>query len=348
MIRKIFHRFYVISIIILITLFTVQSASAKTVIADPANTLSIDELEQITSDCDTITEHFDTSIYITITKEMGSKDDYQKYMNTIGNDKDTPKNLVFLFISTKKNASIIYITSYGVIKDKMTQKRCDRIASNIEHDIEDGKYYDALHAFTNTIHDYLGKSPTLDIFLFKVFPHIILSIALAVLLLYLMLHFKAPETNGPLKTYLNAKESKIYGRLDHFTELEEVRTQKKTLKEYITSLRNRIATFFMPLWDKVYEHIEPYIATYQKKRRDKKREKEKTKGKGHKKNNKKGKINDDDHGNDISDEFEYGDATLKTDASLTQNAPKRNTSGKANVVSKDLINEVARMNAKDK
>lgn len=346
MMKKKLYGFYLLSILILASVFSAQTASAKTVIADPANTLSIDELEQITSYCDTINDHFDASIYITITKEMGAKDNYQKYMDKIGKDNNSPKKLVFLFVGLKESTPIVHITSYGTIQDKMTQKRCDRIASHIEGDIEDGDYYEALDSFTDTVHEYLGKSPTLDRIFFRVLPHILLSIVLGILLLYLMLHFRAPDTKSPLKTYLNTKQSKLYGRLDHFAGTKEVRVKKKTFKEAIKAICDKIAALFMPLWDKAYEHLDPYIATYQKKRRDKKREKEKTKNAGRRKTKKKGKNDDNDEDN--TDEFEYVDGMLKSRSRTVETPSDRNTSEKANVVSKDLINEVAKMNSKEK
>ena len=168
-----------------------------------------------------------------------------------------------------------------------------------------------------------------------------------------MLHFKMPETKGPLKVHLNPEQSRIYGHLDHFAEVEEVRTSKKSFKEHLNSLCRQIATFFQPLWDKAYEHLEPYIATYEKNRRDKKREKERHKGGKHrntkkpstKKNHTQG-IDEDSVTLEYPDtDFENGTFSGKEPDISTSS--KRNPSRKANVVSKDLINQVARMNAKD-
>ena len=45
-----------------------HNAAAKTVIADTAHALSTDESDQIIEQCDTIYDHYNTSVYITITK----------------------------------------------------------------------------------------------------------------------------------------------------------------------------------------------------------------------------------------------------------------------------------------
>ena len=61
-----------------------HNAAAKTVIADTAHALSTDESDQIIEQCDTIYDHYNTSVYITITKKLGDQDDYIKYMDKIG------------------------------------------------------------------------------------------------------------------------------------------------------------------------------------------------------------------------------------------------------------------------
>ena len=58
-----------------------HNAAAKTVIADTAHALSTDESDQIIEQCDTIYDHYNTSVYITITKKLGDQDDYIKYMD---------------------------------------------------------------------------------------------------------------------------------------------------------------------------------------------------------------------------------------------------------------------------
>ena len=102
-----------------------HNAAAKTVIADTAHALSTDESDQIIEQCDTIYDHYNTSVYITITKKLGDQDDYIKYMDKIGNDKNAPKNLIFLLVGTKKDHAVVALRSYGSIQKKMTQKRSD-------------------------------------------------------------------------------------------------------------------------------------------------------------------------------------------------------------------------------
>ena len=134
-----------------------HNPAAKTVIADTAHALSTDESDQIIEQCDTIYDHYNTSVYITITKKLGDRDDYIKYMDNIGNDKNAPKNLIFLLVGTKKDHAVVALRSYGSIQKKMTQKRCDRIASSIDRQIKKGRYVAALNDFTDTVHEYLGK-----------------------------------------------------------------------------------------------------------------------------------------------------------------------------------------------
>lgn len=331
MIKRIISSFLFGISLFLFAILIPQNANAKTVIADTAHALSIDESDLLTEQCDTIYDHYNTSIYITISKKLGSNDNYTKYMDTIGNDKNAPKNLIFLLIGTKKEHTIVAVRSYGSIQKKMTQKRCDRIASSIEHQITKGHYAAALTDFTNTVHEYLGKSPALDRIYFKVFPQVVVSILLAVLLLYRMLHFHAPKTPGPLALHLSKTNSQVYGTLDHFAGAEQIRVTPKTLKQHLQTALQAVRLFFAPLYEKVMDYLDPYLATYRKKRRDKKKEKE-----AMRKKKKNSANSDSDQKNPSQSSSPYN----------TSNAGKQTQ--KANVVSKDLINEVARQNAKRK
>ena len=324
-----------------------QNASAKTVIADTAHALSMDESDQITEQCDTIYDHYNTSVYITITKKIGNNDDYINYMDKIGNDKNAPKNLIFLLVSAKKDHSVVAIRSYGSIQKKMTQKRCDRIASSIERKTAKGNYADALTDFTDTVHEYLGKSPALDRIYFKVLPQILVSILLAILILYRMLHFHAPKAESPLAIHLSRTNSQVYGSLDHFAGTEQIRVTPKTIKQRFQKILQTIGSFFAPLYDKAMEYLEPYLATYQKKRRDKKKAKEEARKKKKKDSANTSSKKDPAQNSSPNHASTPGRQTAKANTvskDLINEVARQNA--KANTVSKDLINEVARQNAK--
>lgn len=84
-----------------------QRANAATVITDGANLLTAKEAEQIRSQCESILTQYDTSIYIVTSNKIGGQDDFEGYMEKIGNAADAPKNMILLFISTKKMAMFI-------------------------------------------------------------------------------------------------------------------------------------------------------------------------------------------------------------------------------------------------
>ena len=326
-----------------------HNAAAKTVIADTAHALSTDESDQIIEQCDTIYDHYNTSVYITITKKLGDQDDYIKYMDKIGNDKNAPKNLIFLLVGTKKDHAVVALRSYGSIRKKMTQKRCDRIASSIDRQIKKGRYVAALNDFTDTVHEYLGKSPALDRIYFKVFPQIFISILLAILILYRMLHFRVPKAESLLTIHLSKSNSRIYGSLDHFAGTEQIRVTPQTLKQRFQKIIQAVGSFLAPLYDKIMVYLEPYLATYQKKRRDKKKEKEAARKQKKKNSAARNRTQNDDpaHCSSQNNVPNHGKQNAKANTVSKDliNAVARQ-SAKTDTVSKDLINEVARQNAK--
>ena len=326
-----------------------HNAAAKTVIADTAHALSTDESDQIIEQCDTIYDHYNTSVYITITKKLGDQDDYIKYMDKIGNDKNAPKNLIFLLVGTKKDHAVVALRSYGSIQKKMTQKRCDRIASSIDRQIKKGRYVAALNDFTDTVHEYLGKSPALDRIYFKVFPQIFISILLAILILYRMLHFRVPKAESLLTIHLSKSNSRICGSLDHFAGTEQIRVTPQTLKQRFQKIIQAVGSFLAPLYDKIMVYLEPYLATYQKKRRDKKKEKEAARKQKKKNSAARNRTQNDDpaHCSSQNNVPNHGKQNAKANAVSKDliNAVARQNA-KADTISKDLINEVARQNAK--
>lgn len=108
------------------------------------------------------------------------------------------------------------------------------------------------------------KSPALDRIYFKVFPQIFISILLAILILYRMLHFRVPKAESLLTIHLSKSNSRICGSLDHFAGTEQIRVTPQTLKQRFQKIIQAVGSFLAPLYDKIMVYLEPYLATYRK------------------------------------------------------------------------------------
>ncbi len=206
--------------------FTKQYAYAKTVISDNAHTLTAEETEQIRSDCDSILEHHNTSVYILTSDSIGAKDDYEGYMEQVGNDAKSPQNLVLLFISTKNNEHIYQIYGYGTAETQLNHERCNKVMDHMQRKMKKGNYYDALNTFCNEVDTYLGRDPKLDSFLFQSIPQLIFSLVISLFIILPMVRKTAGKNATTARTYIDTNHSRLLGRIDHFRYISVHRAKK--------------------------------------------------------------------------------------------------------------------------
>lgn len=207
-------------------LFAGQYASAKTVISDNAHMLTAEETELIQSSCNSILERHNTSIYILTSDSIGKNDDYEEYMEQIGNDSKSPENLVLLFISTKEKERIYQIYGYGTAETQLNHERCNKVMDHMQRNLKKGNYYEALNIFCNEVDTYLGRNPKLDSFLFQSIPQLIFSLVISLLIILPMIRKTAGKNTTTVRTYIDEKHSRLLGRIDHFRYMNVHRVKK--------------------------------------------------------------------------------------------------------------------------
>jgi len=207
-------------------LFMKQYACAKTIISDNAHILTAEEVEQVHSSCDSILEHHNTSVYILTSDSIGANDNYEEYMEQVGNDSKSPKNLVLLFISTKKKGRVYQIYGYGTAETRLNHDRCNKVMDRMQRNMKNGNYYEALNTFCNEVDIYLGRDPKLDSFLFRSIPQLIFSLAISLFIILPMVRRTAGKNTTTARTYIDANHSRLLGRIDHFRYMNVHRVKK--------------------------------------------------------------------------------------------------------------------------
>lgn len=211
--------FGILPLLLFCCLFFSSHCSAKTTISDGAQLLTTEETENLTTACDAIIDRYDTSVYIITSKKLGKNDDYTSYIQKIGKSKSAPKDLVILFVSTKKNAAIYHVTCYGKAKKYLTDSRCSKFEANLKQRAGGGDYFDAFYDFCNDVSNALEHSPKSDAFPLRSLPQLLFSGCAAAIILYLMLRREGTFKHVTLQTYLDKTDSHLLGHLDHFLDI---------------------------------------------------------------------------------------------------------------------------------
>lgn len=212
--------------IVLSFLFTGNFAYAKTVISDSAHMLTTEEIELIHKNCDSILERHNTSVYILTSDKIGINDNYDGYMEQVGNDSKAPENLVLLFISTKKDARVYQIYGYGTAKTQLTHKRCNKVMDHMQRNMKNGNYYEALNIFCNEVDTYMGRNPKLDSLFFQSLPQLIFSLLISFLIILPSVRKTAGKNTVAARNYIDESHSQLLGRIDHFRYMNVHRVKK--------------------------------------------------------------------------------------------------------------------------
>lgn len=202
MIRKLLTKVSGICFLLMILALFSHTASAQTVISDTDNNLSTEETNTIQSACDTILDRYDTSVYLLLTKGQMNQKKYNAYVAKLKKDAKTPKNLILLYVAKEKKESFVQVSALGSIQEKLTQKRCEKMASQVKKRLKKGDSYSALSYFTDQCRSYLEVKPTLDGFFYQSVPQAVLCILFAAAFVYYMLYIKNKGVSPTLATYM--------------------------------------------------------------------------------------------------------------------------------------------------
>lgn len=223
--KNYFKIFSFIAVLFLPLLF-VHPASAKTVIADGAALFSSEEINALEASCDSIEQRYATSVYIVTSDKIGKNDNYESYMESIGDDENAPKNLVLLFISMKENQRVYNIFGYGKAEEMLTNSRLDKILDAMYTDMKAGAYYNAIDTFCDETMIYMGRNPMLDSFIFSPVVQLILCLLIACGIVIFLLRRGIGKNTTTANTYLDNQNIKILGQIDHYTHMTMTRVKK--------------------------------------------------------------------------------------------------------------------------
>lgn len=188
--------------------------------------LTTEETELIHKNCDSILERHNTSVYILTSDKIGINDNYDGYMEQVGNDSKAPENLVLLFISTKKDARVYQIYGYGTAKTQLTHKRCNKVMDHMQRNMKNGNYYEALNIFCNEVDTYMGRNPKLDSLFFQSLPQLIFSLLISFLIILPSVRKTAGKNTVAARNYIDESHSQLLGRIDHFRYMNVHRVKK--------------------------------------------------------------------------------------------------------------------------
>lgn len=220
--RKCFH--LLLFFILFATFFyTGNSAQAENLVSDSAGLLSSEEKSQIQTLCDQIQTLYDTSVFIITSDKMGKSDDYETYMEKQRNKQEATQNLIVLFISTKENQHVYQIHGYGFAEKMLTHDRLNAIMDDMQGDLSDGDYYEALRTFCNETLKYLEKDPRFDSIIFQSIPQLILAFIISAIIIFLLLYNRIGKNTTTAFTYLLPENSKILGHMEHFSHMTVTR-----------------------------------------------------------------------------------------------------------------------------
>lgn len=223
---KNYFKIFSLLVVLFLPLLFVHPASAKTVIADGAALFSSEEINTIEASCDSIEQRYATSVYIVTSDKIGENNNYESYMDSIGNDENAPKNLVLLFISMKENQRVYNIFGYGKAEKMLTNSRLNKILDAMYADIKGGAYYEAIDTFCDETMTYMGRNPMLDSFIFSSVVQLILCLLIACGIVIFLLRRGIGKNTTTVNTYLDNQNIKILGQIDHYTHMTMTRAKK--------------------------------------------------------------------------------------------------------------------------
>lgn len=226
MIKNTMRHIFLFGLVLLITLAFSHSASAQSVIADNAKILTSEETENIMEYCKSIDKLYNTSMYIITSDQIGMHDDFEGYMEGIGNAADAPENMVLLFISVKEGGHVYQIFGYGKAETFMNDDRCNAVMDFMYNDLKNKQYYDAIKTFCEEVQRYLGKDPRFDSIVFHPIAHLVFALLLSGIIIFCMVRNSTGRNTTTVATYIDRNRSRLLGRIDHFTHMTVKRVKK--------------------------------------------------------------------------------------------------------------------------
>ncbi|MBR1740960.1 MAG: TPM domain-containing protein [Lachnospiraceae bacterium] len=195
-------------------------------LSDSAGLLTTQEASVAEKNLNYIVERYDVSVRLFTSDSIGKKDDYKAYVEK-QRKKDKDKNLLLLFVSTKKNEEICFIKADGTAKENLTEKRLSRVEREVERNLLKADYKEAVHVLSGQLLEKMGTKPVFDAFVFRSMLHFILCVFLTIGGLYLLLRRPDLKKAPSEVPYLSEKYSTLLGTLDHFSHTSVKAVKKK-------------------------------------------------------------------------------------------------------------------------
>lgn len=197
-----------------------KSASAETIITDEAHLFAEEQLSDLRSTGNSISETYQVDFHI-MTRETLDGEYFMYYMERYADDNEI-EDAILILISMEPGNRIYEIEGYGQTQNFLTDSRCIKILDLMEYDMRAGNYYNAVNKALNRCNLYLGKesSPIADTVMespfFKSWVQLILCICLAAIIVGVWVYNSGGKMTVHGKDYLNEGNSRILARHDHY------------------------------------------------------------------------------------------------------------------------------------
>lgn len=199
-------------------------------LSDSAGILSTQEFAVAEKNLNYIVERYEVTVHLFTSEKIGKKDDYKAYVKK-QRKKEKEKDLLLLFLSSKKGEELCYIKAYGNAEKNLTKKRLSDIERAVERKLAKEDYKEALHLLNGRLLDKMGTKPVFDLWIFHPVLHFICFVLVTVSILYRLLRRTSTGRKPGEIPYLNEKYSISLGRLDHFSHMSVKAVKRKKKKE---------------------------------------------------------------------------------------------------------------------
>lgn len=108
----------------------------------------------------------------------------------------------------------------------MTYDRCNKVMDRMQGDLKEKDYFLALETFCKEVRSYMGRDPKFDNIIFRALPQLIFSLLLSMLIIFFLVRNTSGRNTTTVQTYIDQDNSRLLGRIDHFTHMTVSRVKK--------------------------------------------------------------------------------------------------------------------------
>lgn len=206
------------------------AANEKTNVYDFANLLTEEEIGQLETMSEKLSEERETDFVILTTNDTAGKD-VVKYMqdfydeNALGYDKSHGNTAILTIDMQNREVALV---GFYKAKKYLDDKRLDLIRNKITPYLSDGDYFEASQLFIGLAYDYMGYRPGVnpENILFKWWFQLVAAVLVAGVVVTLMAYRSGGRVTVNDRTYIDNHTSKIIGRNDTYVRTTVTKVKK--------------------------------------------------------------------------------------------------------------------------